>query len=192
MTDEPRVNTDTDRDGLRARIEAAERRNAERTLADNAREAVTAAADYTRANPLMVIGGALAVGLVVGLLTRPGRRVARRVVNSATGAVSGAATSASSGVKSMTTRGTSRLGAMFGEAAVAYVLTLIDEVRDAGRDGQERAEEVGDAAAVQGRKLKAATVEAADNAAETSRGLARKTRNTAQRVVADLKRKAKA
>ena len=57
----------TARDALRARIEAAERRNAERSLTDQARDAADAAIDYTRAHPLTVIGGALAFGLVIGI-----------------------------------------------------------------------------------------------------------------------------
>ena len=121
------------RDALRARIEAAERRNAEKGLAEQARAAADAAIDYTRANPLTVIGGAVAFGLVIGLLTRPGRRVAGRALHSAGDAISGAASSATSGVKSITARGGSRLGQMIGEAAVAYAMTVIDDLLDAAR-----------------------------------------------------------
>ena len=84
---------------LRAKIEASERRNAERTLADQAREAAEAATEYTRAHPLTVIGGAVAIGLLVGLATRPGRRVATRAAGAVGAAASGAAASAASGVK---------------------------------------------------------------------------------------------
>lgn len=191
MTEHSPSPTDDKRDSLRARIEAAERRNADRTLADNARQAAQAAADYTRANPLIVIGGAVAVGLAIGLLTRPGRQVARRAASSATSAVSGAASSAASGVKGMTASGGSRLGRMLGDAAVAYVLTLIDEALDSARTGQDRAADLGDAAEAQARKLKAGATQMAGKTAENSRALARKTRATAGRVVDDLKRKAK-
>ena len=87
------------RDSLRARIEAAERRNAERSLADQARAAAEKASDFARANPLTVIGGALAVGLVIGLATRPGRKVAGRAVGAVSAAASGVADSASASVK---------------------------------------------------------------------------------------------
>lgn len=187
--------TDTARDSLRTRIEAAERRNAERTLADDAREAAKAAADYTRAHPLTVIGGALAVGLVIGMLTRPGRQLAGRVVSGATGAVSGAASSASSGVKSITTRGGSRIGSLFSEAAVAYIMTLVDEVVEAARTGQERAgdlaEDLGSTASTKARKFKANAEKAAEAAAGNSRSLAAKTRKQAERVVQDIRRKTK-
>jgi DUF883 C-terminal glycine zipper region len=173
MTDQPRSLVPAARDSLRARIEAAERRNAKRTIADQAREAASAAADYTRANPLTVIGGALAVGLVIGLLTPPGRRVARQVASSATGAVSGAASSATSGVKRLAASGGSRIGTLLGEAAVAYIMTMIDDTVEAASTGRERAGEIGDAAS------------------DKARGLARKSRDTAGRMVAQIKRKTK-
>ena len=187
--------TDAARDSLRTRIEAAERRNAERTLADNARTAATAGADYTRAHPLTVISGALAAGLVIGLLTRPGRRLAGRVVSGATGAVSGAASSAGSGVKSITARGGSRIGTMVSEAAVAYIMTLIDDLIEAARSGQERAEEAADglgtAAAKQARTFKANAEQAAGAAAGKTRTLASSTRQQAERTVKVIRRKTK-
>jgi hypothetical protein len=183
--------TDGKRDALRARIEAAERRNAERTLADQARAAATAAVDYTRANPLMVIGGALAAGLVIGLLTRPGRRVAGQALHKAGDAISDAATSASSSVKGVAKRGGSQLGMMLGEAVMAYVMTMIDEAIEAARTGQERAEDLGDAAGVQARKIKSSAVQAAETAATSTKSLARNTREAAGRMVADIARKTK-
>ncbi|PKP96580.1 MAG: hypothetical protein CVT76_06480 [Alphaproteobacteria bacterium HGW-Alphaproteobacteria-15] len=180
MTDQPRIITDSKRDSLRARIEAAERRNAERSLADNARAAATAAADYTRAHPLAVIGGALAIGLAIGLLTRPGRRV-----------VSNAAASATSGIKTMTARGGSQIGTLLGKAAVGYIMALIDDAVQTARAGQERAGELGDAASAQARKLKSGATQAAGAAAGKSRSLARDTRSKAGRMVNDLRTKTK-
>lgn len=191
MTNQSRILTDGKRDSLRARIETAERRNAERTLADNARAATSAAIDYTRAHPMTVIGGALAAGLAIGLLTRPGRQVARRFASSATGAVSGAASSATSGAKRVAARGGSRIGLLLGEAAVAYAMNLIDEALDTARAGQDRAGEFSDAAGVKARKLTAGAAQAAGAAAENSRSLARKTRSSAARVVNEIRRKTK-
>ena len=185
MTNDPGTGQ---RDALRARIEAAERRNAEKSLADQARAATDAAIDYTRANPLTVIGGAVAFGLVIGLLTRPGRRVAGRALHSAGDAISGAASSATSGVKSITSRGGSRLGAMIGEAALTYAMTMIDEVLDTAREGKERAGDLGEAAGAQAKKLSATASEAAGSAADSTRTLARKTRDAALDVVRDIRR----
>jgi ElaB/YqjD/DUF883 family membrane-anchored ribosome-binding protein len=196
MTEQPRISAarlsaDGQRDSLRARIDAAERRNATRTFADSAREAADTAVQYTRAHPLTVISGALALGLAIGLLTRPGRRLARNVVGSASDAVSGATSSATSGAKSVAARGGTALGTMLGEAAVAYVMTLIDDAVETARAGQDRAEDLGDAAGAQARKLGASAAQVAGTAAEGSRSLARKTRKAASRVVADLTRKTK-
>lgn len=191
MTESTPISAADSRDALRARIEAAERRNADRTIADQAREAATAAVDYTRANPLTVIGGALAVGLLVGLFTRPGRRVASKVAHSASDAISGAASSARSGVGSVASRGGSRLGQMVGEALVSYAMTMIDEVLETARAGQERAGEIGDAAASQAKTITARTTEAAGSAADSTRALARKTADAAAGVVRDLGRKTK-
>ncbi|HSJ79045.1 MAG TPA: hypothetical protein VK913_09975 [Erythrobacter sp.] len=171
MTDQALTSVDSKRDSLRARIEAAERRNADRSLADKALEVADAAVDYTKAHPLTVIGGAVATGLVIGLLTRPGRQVARRVVGGASGAVSGAASTASSGVKGIASRGRSRISTMLGQAAVSYLITLIDDAVEAARAGQDRAGELSDAAGSQ------------------VRDLAQKSRAKADRVVADIKRK---
>lgn len=179
------------RDALRARIEAAERRNAERSLGDQARAAADAAIDYTRANPLTVVGGAVAFGLVLGLLTRPGRRVAGKALHSAGDAISGAASSASSGVRSLTARGGSRLGTMIGEAAVAYAMSVIDDVLDAAREGKERAEDLGQAAGSQAKKLGAEASDAAGSAADSTRAIARKTRDAALGVVREIRRQTK-
>ena len=179
------------RDALRARIEAAERRNADRTLADQAREAAEAAVDYTRTNPLTVIGGALAVGLLIGLLTRPGRRMASRAAHSTADAISGTASSARSGVSNLTSRGGSRMGRMIGDAAIGYVMTMIDEVMETARTGQERAAELGDAAGTQAKKLSANASEAAGTAAGNTRAFARSARDAAAGVVRDLGRKTK-
>lgn len=179
------------RDALRARIEAAERRNAERTLADQAREAASAAADYTRAHPLTVIGGAVALGLVIGLLTRPGRRVAGQAFHTAGEAISDATSSATSGIKRVTSHGGSRIGHAIGEAAMGYLMTAIDDLLDTARAGQEKAAELGDAAGTQAKRLSANASEAAGSAADNTRALARKTADVAAGVVRDIRRKTK-
>jgi len=191
MTDQTPLNDNDQRDALRARIEAAERRNAERSLADQARDAASSAAEYTRAHPLTVIGGAVALGLVIGLLTRPGRRVAGRALHGAGETISDAASSASASVRGAAARGGSRLAAMLGEAAVAYVMTFIDEMVEAARTGQERAGEIGDAAGAKARELSAEAGEAAGSAADSTRALARKTREAALGVVRDIRDKAR-
>lgn len=177
------------RDALRARIEAAERRNAERTLADQARDAAGAAVDYTRAHPLTVIGGALALGLALGLLTRPGRAAARRAVSSTTGAVSSVAANATSGAKRAATRGGVQIGTVMGKAVMGVVLTAIDDALEAARTGQERAGQLGEAASAEVRKARASAADAAGTASDHSKAFTRHVRTAASRVVKELARK---
>ncbi|MFM7349391.1 MAG: hypothetical protein ACKO01_07865 [Erythrobacter sp.] len=179
------------RDALRARIEAAERRNAERTLADQARDAATAAADYTRAHPLTVIGGAVAVGLAIGLLTRPGRRIASGAYHTASDAISEATSAASSGVKRVAGRSRSRIGEAIGEAVAGYFMAAVEEIFDTARAGHERAGELGEAAGKEAKKLAATASEAAGTATDNTRELVRKTADIAAGVVRDLRRKPK-
>lgn len=166
---------DTARDSLRARIEAAERRNAERSLADQARAAADAAVDYTRAHPLTVIGGALAAGLLLGLATRPGRRIAGRAVGAVSSAAAGAASSAASGVKGVTTAGGAKIATLLGEAAMAYSMKLLDELLQGASEGQDKIEELGGGAA---KTIKAAS--------DTTRKAARTTQDRATRAVRDV------
>jgi hypothetical protein len=177
------------RDALRARIEAAERRNAERTLADQARDAATAVTDYTRAHPFAVIGGAVALGLAIGLLTRPGRRIASEAYHTASDRISDAASTASSGVKRVTQGRGSRIGERIGEAVMGYVMIALDELLETARAGQERAGELGEAAGKEARKLSVTASDAAGSAADNTRELVRKTADVAVGVVRDFRRK---
>ncbi|MFN4019087.1 MAG: hypothetical protein ACK4IC_01060 [Erythrobacter sp.] len=164
------------RDSLRARIEAAERRNAERSLADQAREAAEAATDYARAHPLAVVGGALALGLLVGLATRPGRRVAARAAGAVGAAASGAAGSAASGAKALAASGGAKLGALIGNALVAYAMQAIENMLDNARAGQERIGDFSETAGKKARNVTAAVSGAAREAASAARRMASKTK----------------
>lgn len=184
---------DARRDELRMKIEASERRIAERTLGDQAREAADAALDYTKANPLTVIGGALAVGMLIGLSTKPGRRVATSVATSAAtgavnaaGAVGDAATNAARGVGNAARKRVSPFGAMVADALVAYGMKAIDELLDAKRAGQDRLEDVGDSAAAKARELRREASYIAGSAADKTRTATRRTRRRAERAVRDL------
>ncbi len=169
----------TPRDSLRARIEAAERRNAERNLADQAREAAAAATDYARAHPLAVVGGALALGLVIGLANRPDRKVAARAAGAVGAAASGAASSASSGVKGIAARGGSKLGALIGNALMAYAMQVIEEVLDGTRAGQEK---LGDLSDTAGEKARTVTGTARKAVSETTRKAASAARRVASKT----------
>jgi hypothetical protein len=80
---------------------------------------------------------------------------------------------------------------MIGEAAVAYAMTMIDDVLDAAREGKERAGDLTEAAGTQARKLGSDASDAAGSAADSTRALARKTRDAALGVVRDIRRHTK-
>ena len=110
------------RDELRAKIEARERRIAERTLADEAREAAEVATEYVKQHPLQVVGGAIAVGLLLGLMTRPGRRAVGNAASGTANAVGGAASGAAKTVGTAAKKQSSRLGTLIADALGAYAI----------------------------------------------------------------------
>lgn len=66
------------RDQLRARIEAGERRNEERSFADQAKDVADSAIEFAKKHPVATVAGAVAVGLAIGAMTRRGRELGRR------------------------------------------------------------------------------------------------------------------
>ncbi len=73
-----KLNDEQKREQLRDRIEAGEKRNEARSLADQAKDAADSAVEFTKKHPFAVIGGVLVAGLAIGAMTRPGRRLGRR------------------------------------------------------------------------------------------------------------------
>ncbi|MEM7700870.1 MAG: hypothetical protein AAF251_02930 [Pseudomonadota bacterium] len=174
------------RDELRAKIEARERRIAERTLADEARDAAGAATEYVKQHPMQVVGGAIAIGLVIGLMTRPGRRAVGNAATGTASAVSGAASGAAKSVGTAAKSQGSRLGTLIADALVAYGIKLIDDALDVGRAGKEKAEDVGDAAVAGARSAKRDAEYAAGASANKTRAVGQRTRRRATRAVRNL------
>lgn len=177
---------DTERDELRAKIEASQRRIAERTLADQAKEAADAALDYTKKNPLTVIGGAVAVGLVIGAMTPPGRRVVKSAATGAAGAVSDAASGTARAAKGVSTKSATRFGSLIADAIVAYGMKMIDNALDGARAGQDAVEDLSDSASSKARALRREAGYMAGSAADKTRTATRRTRRRAERAVRDL------
>ncbi len=182
---------DIKRDELRIKIEANERRIAERSVAESVGEAAQAAVDYTKANPLKVVGGAIAVGLAIGVMTSPGRRVAGAAASSAANAVGGAASGAAKGVSSAAKAQTSKLSPLIADAVVTYGMKLAEEVLSGARAGQDKFEDLSDDAAAKARKIRREAGYAAGTATDKSRDVARRTRRRAERAVRDLTEKVK-
>lgn len=174
------------RDELRAKIEARERRIAERTLADDARDAAGAATQYVKEHPLQVVGGAIALGLIVGLMTSSGRRAVSNAASGTANAVGGAASGAAKTVSSAAKKRGSAFGTLVADALVAYGIKLIDEAFDAGRATKEKAEDLSDAASAKARTAKRDVEYAAGSAADKTRAMGQRTRRRATRAVRNL------
>jgi ElaB/YqjD/DUF883 family membrane-anchored ribosome-binding protein len=138
MSDRTAVNPIDKRDELRAKIEASERRIAERSVADQAKEAAGAATTYVKENPLTVLGGAIAIGLVIGLMTKPGRAVAVKAAKGTANAVGGAAGGAARSVGNAAKSRGSRFGTLMADAMVAYGIKMIDNAVDAAKTGRDK------------------------------------------------------
>lgn len=188
---------ETKRDALRQKIEANERRIAERTLGEQAKETIDAAVDYTRENPLKVIGGAVVIGLAIGLMTQPGRRVARKAASSAAGAATGAASkvggaassaagAAAGKVKTAAKDRTNAVWVLIGDALVGYAIKLIDDALGGPNAAKDTLEDLGDTAASKARSLRREASYLAGSAADKSRSATRRTKRRAERAVRDL------
>lgn len=135
------------RDQLRARIEAGEKRNEQRSFADQAKEAADTAFEFTRKHPFAVVGGAVVIGLAVGAMTKPGRRLGRRG-----GALAGLAA----------------------DAAIAYGARLLDNANGAARFAGDRFEDFSDTAATAARGLGRNAAQKLDVAGDAIRATTRK------------------
>lgn len=164
MSDNASTTPVAKRDELRAKIEASERRIAERTVADQAKEAAGAATTYVKENPLTVLGGAIAVGIVIGALTKPGRRAATRAATGAASAVGGAASSAATGVGNAAKSQGSKFGTLLADAMVAYGIKLIDDALETSRGGRDVIDDAGESASTTKRTVRQKTRRRAESA----------------------------
>lgn len=144
------------REALRGKIAAAEQRQAERSFADQARDAADSALGYVRANPLKTVAAVAVGALVIGALTRPGRRAGARAGRKA-GALAGVAT----------------------DAALAYGLSLFDSAGKAAHRGQDRLSDFGSTV---GDKASAWSSAASREGSQLSDYLVRAARRSGQRA----------
>ena len=142
MSDTSTATSTEKRDELRAKIEASERRNAERSVTDQAKEAAGAATTFVKENPMTVLGGAIAVGLAIGLMTKPGRAAATKAAKGTANAVSGAAGGAARGVGSAAKSQGSKFGHLLADAMAAYGMKLIDNAMDAASTVKDKVKDI--------------------------------------------------
>lgn len=109
------------REALRGKIAAGQRRNEERSFADQAKAAADGALDYVKANPIKAVAGVAAAALLIGAMTGGGRRAGRKAGRKA-GALATVAT----------------------DAALAYGLGLLETASSATSKGQDKLADLGD------------------------------------------------
>ena len=158
MTEEKRKN-------LREKIEASERRNEERTAADYAIEARDRATAFVKEHPIVTLAGGVALGvLVASLVPGPGRRMRKKA----------------------TAKG-SALAAMLTELGIAYGTSLLDNIGDAARSGQDRLEDLGDSMGDTARSLRREAGHLIGDAGDSARALSREAGKKAGRSIRDLR-----
>jgi len=160
---------DEKREVLREKIEAAEVRQAQRSLGGYARDARDNATVFVREHPIATVGAALAFGVVLAaVIPGPGRRLSQRVGKKIGGSASSIAAIAS-------------------ELGLAYAAGFMDNAGKAARTGKDTLEDIsdtlGDSARAVRREASNRAAKAADGAGTLSRNVKKKT----SRAVRDLR-----
>lgn len=107
---------------LKDKIEAAERRNADRSFADYARDARDGTTSFVKQHPIATIAGGLALGAIVAsLLPGPGRKMRKKA--SARGAV---------------------MAGALADLALTFGSQFLDGAGKVAQAGQDRASDLGE------------------------------------------------
>ncbi len=154
------MSTKEQRDALRAKIEAAEQRNADRSIGDYAREASDKATAFVKEHPIATVAGVAVLGLAIGAMTRPGRRAGRRA---------------------------GALATYFTDMGLAYASGLFDTAGDAVRHGGEKLGDWSDDIAHSSRKAGRRASRAAYDGRDEARYATRKFARGAERKFRDLR-----
>ena len=145
---------------LRARIEAGEARNANRSISDYAKDASETATEFVKEHPFVAIAGVAAVGLAIGAMTRPGRRLAGRAGSLATYA---------------------------SELGIAYASGLLDSAGAAARKGGESLEDWSEDVRHDARAARRAASHRLSDASDDIRHAGRKAARRAGRKLRDAR-----
>lgn len=156
----PTMTPEEKRAELREKIEAAEARNEQRTLADQAKAAQQTATDFVKAHPLATVAGALAIGATIAVIVPgPGPRLRKKA----------------------TKRGSALAGAL-AEFGIAYGAQLLESANQAARLGQDRLEDIGDSIGDSARNARREAGYLAGEASDTARVLKREVGKKANRI----------
>ena len=107
---------------LKNKIDAAEKRNADRSFGDYARDARDGATTFVKDHPIATIAGGLAIGaMIAAVLPGPGRKIRKKA--SARGAL---------------------IAGAIADLALTYGTQFLDGAGKAAKAGQERAGDLGE------------------------------------------------
>ncbi|MXO74042.1 hypothetical protein GRI40_02250 [Altererythrobacter aerius] len=117
---------------LKNKIEAAEQRNAGRSLGDHARDAREGVTSFVKEHPITTVAGGLAIGvLIASLVPGPGRRLRKKA-----------------------TARTAILGGVVADLVAKYGEQFIEGASNAAKAGQHRAVDIGSAIGSTARHLR--------------------------------------
>lgn len=152
------------REALRDKIAASEQRQAERSFADQAKDAADNALGYVRANPLKTVAAVAVGALVIGALTRPGRRAGARAGRKA-----------------------SEFASIASDAALAYGISLLDGASHAASKGQDRLADIGSAVGSKANEWGAAASKEGSQLSDYLVSAARRSGKRAGKTIDDLR-----
>jgi len=143
--------TNDKRTELKSKIDAAEKRNQERSFGDYAREARDGATSFVKEHPITTLAGGVALGvLIAAVVPGPGRRLRKQA-----------------------TRRGAVLAGVLADLAANYGSQTLDGAGKAARSGQSRLGDLGetlsDALAEGARSLRRQAGEASDGAESATR-----------------------
>lgn len=116
------MSTTDKRAELKSKIEAAEQRNADRTLGDRAREAAEGATSFVKDHPFATIAGGVVLGaLIASIVPGPGKRMRKKA-----------------GAKGALVAGT------LADLAIKYGTEFLESATQAAKTGQDRLGDLGE------------------------------------------------
>lgn len=156
--------SDQKRQELKAKIEAAEQRNADRSIGDMAKEVSEQATDFVKLHPLATVAGVAVVGVAIGAMTKRGRSAGKAAGENVSEFASYAA-----------------------ELGLAYASGLFDAAGEVAQTGRDKAQDIGDALNDNAGSLKRKADFKGGNAAAAAKALTREAGKKAGRTVRDLR-----
>lgn len=151
------------RNALKAKIEAAEMRNAMRTASQSAQDAAEMATDFVKRHPFATITGVAVLGLAIGAMTKPGREAGKKA-----GANAGQFANYAS------------------EIGLAYAAGLLASLGEVVSGGKDAIEDITDTVTDNAGAIKRKAIFSGGNAAAAAKSISREAGKRAGRALRDM------